>query len=775
MRATVSSTSYSPAPSQPVANYGDYKVSAQVSQAPGNFDATQCDWQSGPSAWSNWWHSDLPNCSVYFAKQYGSLAPGELFNKVRNYQYPAFVKYASSKPGFEEYILNAGRQIHDSQSPLIQKLKQNLLPAECAAVTGALQKVYQDVYRRVDQRMDQALQRRSFDKHGIEVLRESHSRNYFLYACDANQACQLQAIASHLNDLGSFKLGLPAQSPFEVVAIASQDWTFIANQANQQRMYQSSDLMLNVARNFLALGRGAVLSGCRNLGELAKFLALSEDSMRGLGSVMVELGNGIVKAANSGAKMVLLNDYLQISNVDRGWAERQLALEHQKWRRKSAQAGLVYEAVSRAYQNASQEECWEKAGELLVDGLFLAYANPAGAAAWGNKFVKVANVARYEPIVLGKMGRMGQEIHQLVGIASQFGDGYVRRGIQLVENYPALSKAAGSLATKVQTANRWMKKTNQIYRSGLCQGFNNAIQEAMATETRLAIAGGESVSCKSSNLLFKGTGDGEKSLITLIERGPLSSAGSKIISPGLVDHYGNPIFATKSSSYLEFLDKESSVLHFDQFKQIISPEQLSEELCHCFWKYSAIGRNPHCLDPLIPEIVRANKIWADGIKTVQDFTTLGPDQIGAMAHKPFCPDWFHQFHPTPRLDVKGLNGVEHLVAKDLAGFHSNYMGLLEKSGEVTITPVKHGPAGIMVAKIELGGVLKSRRKTLFPSEWGPVEILNKGHEACANKLRWGLDGGKLLIEGEISEGVELKVVIDSEGVMESSHVIEESL
>ena len=136
-------------------------------------------------------------------------------------------------------------------------------------------------------------------------------------------------------------------------------------------------------------------------------------------------------------------------------------------------------------------------------------------------------------------------------------------------------------------------------------------------------------------------------------------------------------------------------------------------------------------------------------------------------------DWFHLLHPTP--DIKFRNGKWY--AERFKGFHLDYMGILEKAGEISYTNLQKNPSGCYKADVKVAGILKEINKTMFPKNWRLVDLIENIRKACnkPTSLRLDHQTNTLMLEGDFSNFIKGRIFIDSNGTITTTYPLSANL
>ena len=124
----------------------------------------------------------------------------------------------------------------------------------------------------------------------------------------------------------------------------------------------------------------------------------------------------------------------------------------------------------------------------------------------------------------------------------------------------------------------------------------------------------------------------------------------------------------------------------------------------------------------------------------------------------------HIFDLQFRLDKSGQ-------LKRVHGFHHDYMRMFERSGLIEVLEEKAGPGGCYKLKFRVNGV--EDEKTFFPAHWTREKVIEKIAEASNNiktiiKIDWR---GAKILRGITSDGIEIQLIIESDGSLTSVYPI----
>jgi len=111
----------------------------------------------------------------------------------------------------------------------------------------------------------------------------------------------------------------------------------------------------------------------------------------------------------------------------------------------------------------------------------------------------------------------------------------------------------------------------------------------------------------------------------------------------------------------------------------------------------------------------------------------------------------------------------------ISGFHHDFMGAIEKSGVLKFMRKGVEKNGCYLADVIVDGS-RIRDKTFFPQSWSREKVVNKIYEAYENFIKNGAivkeeRGGKYLINGFTSEGIEVEMYITKKGQIATAYPV----
>ena len=702
------------------------------------------DFGAGPTKWGGWGRVAPIGNADYFAQTCRGYEPIEVFHQFRNYQHPGFIKHVEQLPGHEEFILGLEGELNPHKcSPLQHFIYDNVSSKEYASVVTGLRNSLIVAKARVAQRevvrQEQILQAHGFNRVGLDQLARYNARKVLIYDCNAQQSQFMHSVSSHFNELGEFYPTVP-KNQTELLKVVDLSYSFgvAASEANRQQRMQSAGHLLGAARNFLAFGKGVLKSGGKFACGLYQAVCHPIDSTCSAADCLANASICIAKAANSGVRLAALQQNLNLPEVDQVLVRQQLNQEEQRWRRKKSQAYLVYQAVEQAYQDASQEEVCEKAGELLTDAVLAFYGNKACFNAIGTG-LKVSGVARYQPAALEALGQVRKEVYQVVGLAAKIGAGKVNQGLQIIKDHPQVLKAGQTITQGIQAGRKAIRQTNRYLKS-TSKSLVDTVQQIPVGESFKKIP--RACVAKTKQLI------GDEAVV--------------------VDTWGNTWRSKIESNHwdiqLSEMGKKNLILLNEAAAArgtitVAEIERLAEgsrrfiEIPMCS-KTKAIEQEVLALIKS-----KSAKMEAEGVTIGQ---CLGAkNDLGKISHLPFSLDNF-EHACLPRIEaVVGRNKV---VKYKLTGLHWDEGRRFEKLGFLKMENVQELVGGMYSADIWVYKGYKES-KTFFPSHWDFDMLLSKIKEACFNAESFATSkwGGSIHIVGKIEEGFYINVKLSSTG------------
>lgn len=384
---------------------------------------------------------DYENDAKYFAKDFTGNFTEHVFHCVLNYQYPGFCKYAQSLNGFDDFILSMTEQLKPG-SELQKRMLRYWGGKEAFA---ALQRIHKtkvqqkdaQVYQAKYQAIRELLQDHGFNQDGLAVLQRYEISDQFTYHGNLIQMAQLKKLAHFFNDLGTFEQTFGNHSELQQLVQHATGFGCLSSQANQNHNHSLSQTCLEIGQNILALGRGLKDGVMRNITNIYHMLRYPSDTAESLSHLVKNIGTGIGKIALTLAKHdagLELND------------ENLIRSAHQDIDDWIAGGRELYEAAKQILQNKSKLERYELVGSYAVDLLLLKGLPNVG------RMPTVQKLAEYKPQAFAKLGKIGQEINQTIGLICAKVPKYLRQSEHMVAAGEA-SLAEINLLEELNSAN----------------------------------------------------------------------------------------------------------------------------------------------------------------------------------------------------------------------------------------------------------------------------------------------------------------------------------
>ena len=381
----------------------------------------------------------------YFAEQLADYSNEAVFHKFRCYQYSGFRQYVNELDGFDDFVIGLGDQLR-SDSQLRRVLHKRLSGSEYARVCTNLNEMQQRALQvRAGKRtaeLHSQLEQRDFNANGIEFIKNRSNYTDFLYTCNQQQAMQLQHIACHTNNLGEFcKQNI---EPLNNIADNSTVFTVMANNANKENFVDTSQTLLQVAQDFLALGKGVLKSCGHNLEMITNALLHPIDTLTEAGHLIGKIGLDIGKVACTCTKFNAAVEKLDPEMLSEARSEIDAACD---------QSYQLYKAVVQKYQDSSRAEVLEITGGLATDAMFMLYAPHMQSATTEYMFQK--------------LGPVGKKIKQATGLVCAKGSKYFKTAEELELSIAGsnlkLATALEQDAQRVISAGKALKSAQSEY------------------------------------------------------------------------------------------------------------------------------------------------------------------------------------------------------------------------------------------------------------------------------------------------------------------------
>lgn len=658
---------------------------------------------------------DYENNSNYFANKFAGSFAENVFHCVLNYQYSGFCKYVQQLPGFDGFVLSMTDQLKAGSE--LQKRMQRYDGGKEAF--AALQRINKAKIKKRDDReyqikyqaVRQLLQERDFNQLGIGILEHHKITDQFTYHGNMVQIAQLKHIAHFFNDVGTFEQALDQLSELQQIVEHATGFGRLSNQANRSNNISLSQACLEIGRNILALGKGLKNGIERNATGMYHMLRYPVDTAESLGQLVKKIGTGIGKLVTTSIKL----------DVGMALEDENLIRSAQQYVDKWIDGGRqLYELGKQTWQSKSKLERYELVGNYATDLLLLKGLPAAG------KLTAVQKLAEYKPQAFAKIGEVGREINQIVGLTCAKGIEAVEEGLNVLEACPQILKLKDSTVTAIKHCNKKVKIVNQY--------LENKMNKLISRELETALAGlpeGKNI-LLNENQLAKALPNIPKALRKALPE-PLSG-----------------------------ISKEFAIF-FDEGQNMITQQDHCKQICQSFLQDSSQFKLPSkCLDHMVEQIIEAESYL--GGMSVNEFSYGRFGLAPEVGNQPFRFDYTHHVHPIPELKCR--NG--RWCAERFKGFHLDYMGTLEEAGEISSEIVEVGPFGAYRANIIPTGFYRAEfNKTMYSKDWRIIDVLKANREAILSpKMKFTIEtNGVIDYRGFFRNELEIQSYINKNGTL----------
>lgn len=267
------------------------------------------------------------------------------------------------------------------------------------------------------QAVRQLLQERDFDQLGIGILEHHKITDQFTYHGNMVQIAQLKHIGHFFNDVGAFEKAVDQRSDLQQIVDHAVGFGRLSNQANRSNNISLSQACLEIGRNILALGKGLKNGLERNVTGLYHLVLYPVDTGEDIGHLIKTIGTGIGKLVTTSIKMDV-GMALEDENLIRSAQQ-----DVDNWIDGGRQ---LYEVGKQTWQSKSKLERYELTGSIASDFLL------AKGMSWLVKLGSLKNLTSYKPQAFAKLGEVGREINQIVGLTCAKVPKYLRKSEQLI-------------------------------------------------------------------------------------------------------------------------------------------------------------------------------------------------------------------------------------------------------------------------------------------------------------------------------------------------------
>jgi len=658
---------------------------------------------------------DYENNPNYFANKFAGKFAENVFHCTLNYQYPGFCKYVQQLPGFDGFVLSMSDQLKPGS-----ELQERMLAYSGGKdAFAALQRLNKTKIKELEERewqtkyraVRQILQERDFNQQGLGLLEQYKITDQFTYHGNMVQIAQLKNIAHFFNDVGTFEQALDQLSDLQQIVDHAIGFGRLSNQANRSNNIILSQACLEIGRNILALGKGLKDGIERNATGLYHLVRYPVDTIEGIGHLVKTIGTGIGKLA-----LILSKHDLGLELGDENLI-RSAQQDVDNWIDGGRQ---LYEVGKQTWQSKSKLERYELVGNYATDLLLLKGLPAAG------KLTAVQKLAEYKPQAFAKLGEVGREINQIVGLTCAKGIEAVEEGLNVLEACPQILKLKDSIVTAIKHCNKKVKIVNQY--------LENKINKLVSRELETTLAGLP----EGKNILLN-----ENQLAKALPNVPKASRKA-LPEP------------------LSGISKEFAIF-FDEGQNMITQKEHCKQICQSFLQDSSQFKLPSkCLEHMVEQIIEAESYL--GGMSVNEFSYGKFGLAPEAGNQRFRFDYTHHLHPIPELKCR--NG--RWCAERFKGFHLDYMGTLEGAGEISCEILKEGPLGTYVANIRPAGFyIGEFKKTMYPKDWKVVDVLKANREAILSaELDFRIDSiGTIGYNGVFENQLKIQSYIDKNGIL----------
>lgn len=586
----------------------------------------------------------------------------------------------------------------------------------------------------------------------MQLLREQKVVSQFNYEkLGHQQVIQYRQIKEHLNDLANFRNLDKYSETTQIIAQDSFDYTLMANRANRENLTTVSELFLTVAKNVLALGKGLVEGGVGNIVALADPRTYKH-CFDLIGKLGVSLADAAEHLLELGLATVTNNQEVVLELQERR-DQKLVGLQNE--------AGQLYEHLKQTWQAADLEERSEIIGGVLADGLFIIYGGKINASLLCTGSKVLAPLSKYKPMALAKLGKLGREVKQITGLAYTKGREYVQTGLDVIKSCPELAKIQRPLSATIRHCNKKIRAVNDYFQNQLQKSFYREIQAAAAgveSEMILRLPPEKQLFLLNNNQIVK-----PKTGLIKPNGELLSSAGSNLVHP--TEMVGKIL--TEEEIFAEAISGKTreNRIFFDHFGDKLVDSEACEEICRSIWDNSIFDKfqQPDCLNHYAKQIAEVEEYLKGMI--LWEYFNYAPQVPEQMRHLPVRVDYLHLIHPVPVLKCRnGIWGVE-----GFKGFHLDYLGQLEKKGEVAYKLIEELAGGSQALEVTLKGALEPVKKTMFSQNLELIDVFEKFKEGCCNNIKWSIlpTSGAISVLVKTKEGMEIQAFFNKFGILET--------
>lgn len=217
-----------------------------------------------------------------------------------------------------------------------------------------------------------------------------------------------------MNDVGDFRHEYHKSLELNEISDSATGFGVLANNANRENLPSTSQAFLKIGQNILALGGGLVAGFERNVSGIYHMVRHPINTFVDIGILAANIGIGIGNVASLVPRFgvgLILDDQAIIQSV-------QQDVNHY-----CDGAKQIYQYIDRTWQDKTTSERYELAGSLMVDLLLM-----KGLPAASSKLATIKNLSRYKPQAFSKLGNVGREINETIGLICVKNRDYLQRG-----------------------------------------------------------------------------------------------------------------------------------------------------------------------------------------------------------------------------------------------------------------------------------------------------------------------------------------------------------
>jgi hypothetical protein len=218
----------------------------------GSLNYSTIDTNAGPSWFALKCSTGASDNRTYYQEKFTGQEHNHIFHKFDCYQHLGFRNYVKDLTGFDSFILGLEDELK-VDSRLSRILAKRLSENSYNNVWRQLQQLHHEFVdvqqQKHDNQLHTKLLEQDFNNQGLAFIRQHSHYQDFTYRCNELQFAQLQKIALHVNELGSFANN---SKQLDSLVDQSTNFTLMANNANKQNLVETSGYLLNIAKGFFS-------------------------------------------------------------------------------------------------------------------------------------------------------------------------------------------------------------------------------------------------------------------------------------------------------------------------------------------------------------------------------------------------------------------------------------------------------------------------------------------------------------------------------------------